>query len=82
MKHFLFLVISLLLTSCVSAQKTYVIPKGEGLKARISRQDILASGGVCNETGICTDLVNKQTFDCTAEASCFPTSLEAKKYKP
>ena len=79
MKHFLFLVTCLALAGCVSPQKTYVIPKGEGLKARITRQDILASGGVCNETGICTDLVNKQTFDCTAEASCFPTSLRVNR---
>jgi hypothetical protein len=78
MKHFLFLVTCLMLAGCVIAQKKYVIPKGEGLNSRITRQDVLASGGVCNETGICRDLVNKQTFDCTAEASCFPKSLQVK----
>jgi hypothetical protein len=67
------LVISLVLSGCAASGPKYNLSKEEALKPRVTRTSILSQGGICNEEDICTDLKNRQDYDCTAESSCFPT---------
>ena len=71
MKYLLCLVASLAIAGCGSQPK-YKITKEEAIKPRITRADILAGGGICNENDICEDIKAHQDYDCSAEASCFP----------
>jgi hypothetical protein len=71
MKHSVaLLVAAICISGCAANNRTYNLSPADSLRHRMTRDKILASGGICNEEDICTDANKKQDYDCSNEQDC------------
>ena len=76
---YLFTALCLILTGCTGLNREITAPSGSALKPRITREDIVAAGGQCNEVGVCRDVRTHTTYDCYVGFYCVPERVTKKK---
>ena len=64
------LVAAICISGCAANNRPYNLSPADSLRHRMTRDKILASGGICNEEDICTDANKKQDYDCSDEQDC------------
>ncbi len=73
MKHsFAWLFVAITIAGCSANNRPYNLSPADSLRHRVTRDKILASGGICNEEDICADANKKQDYDCNDEQDCVP----------
>jgi hypothetical protein len=70
--------IGLMLAGCDGLNREITAPPGSALKPRITREEIVAAGGQCNEVGVCRDVRTHTTYDCYVGFYCVPERVTKK----